>query len=781
MFHSLQSPLRLDLRNQFNTLFEEARRKDSVLTPHPIMRVPLDIVREIFEAAARADPDTPFHLLETCMAWRTFVLETPSIWKNIHIAVDNDDALKALPAFLLFSKTWKLDVTIIGTHAPESVVDELAQAAHRIHALDICLHKAAREPFRGLSSAPPDGLCSLSCLAVETHSEPQIRGAKPQTTQALERIEQDQNSLDGTDMNLLQTLPMLTSLTALVLHDMGIVDVPPLELLSLKSLRIVLRNSAAVLQSLKCESLQSLDVILEDTSRDGWWDFLLASLVYPQLVELSVDATLDREEDDWSTPWDFQSRTRLHTRDTISTLTIALAFSDWQYIWGLGGKAEYLCGYLLDESIACFPYLSNLHILHVPFLHSPFIWPIEQILLTLRKLELNVPAVVYDKPSPVIELPNLSELRYYGFVSLQTTRLPSLRTPCLQYLEIMHHQRDVHPIHGQINRYWPGELRKSISGPEFSTSKNNSVKDFPEDIEDADPLLPIIHQSFALQELRLYLGDPLRRANINFGSTTFPVLKRLYCSIFYLPRIVAPQLEELHLLWSAKDETRRFDGYPKGDKAQRVLNQLKMLDIYSHANREFHEVPFKRISVEQWFPYLTSLCMIIFPRGWMCIDHFIDVLSRDPHICPALTTITSPTYPTSWVSLCHCLETRNHLSMRDPSVQAIHTLRFPLAVHQNIHGPLQDALSGEFAAPFVPIPLQPWTLRELQPQIPGSTAHEPPLETACFDCYQSGNTFECERPPIGVRSLDCPRHLGPLSSPGVAITAHRRDISGYLA
>jgi hypothetical protein len=55
-------------------------------------------------------------------------------------------------------------------------------------------------------------------------------------------------------------------------------------------------------------------------------------------------------------------------------------------------KAEYLCGDLLEEFIACFPYLSNLHILHVPFFHSPFIWPMEQILLVLRKLELNVPA-----------------------------------------------------------------------------------------------------------------------------------------------------------------------------------------------------------------------------------------------------------------------------------------------------------------------------------------------------------------------------------------------------
>jgi len=329
---------------------------------------------------------------------------------------------------------------------------------------------------------------------------------------------------------------------------------------------------------------------------------------------------------------------------------------------------------------------------------------------------------VYDRPRPVIELPNLSELRYYGYVSPQTTWLPSLRTPCLQYLEIMHHWKSVHPVHGQINRYWPGELRKSISGPEFSTSKNNSVKDFPEDIEDVDPLLPIVHQSFVLRELRLYLGDPVRRDNIGFDLTTFPVLKRLHCSIFYLTRIDAPQLEELYLMWSTSNEIKCFAGYPRNERAQRVLNQLKVLDLYSHATLDFHEVRCEEISVEQWIPHLTSLCIIILPKVWRCVDRFIDVLSRDPHICPALTTIMSPTYPTSWVSLCHCLEIRNHLSMRDPSVQAIHTLCFPVAVHRNISGPLQDALSGEFAAPFVPIPLQPWTLPELQPQIFGSTA-----------------------------------------------------------
>ena len=277
------------------------------------MRVSVEIVKEIFEAAARADPDAPLHLLETCMAWRAFVLETPSLWSNIHIDVDDDDALIALPASLLLSKTQKLDVTIIGVRAPLSVVHKLAQDAHRIRALNICLRKLAREPFRGLSKAPPNGLSSLSRLAVETQNVAQTEEAGPNTVRAIEQIKQDQNVLDATDLNLLMTLPMLSSLTALVLHDVGIVDAPPLELLSLKSLRIVLKRAPALLQSLKCDALEMLDVILEDTSRDGWWDFLQSSLVYPQLIDISVDATLDREVDDWSKPWDFQSFATSHT------------------------------------------------------------------------------------------------------------------------------------------------------------------------------------------------------------------------------------------------------------------------------------------------------------------------------------------------------------------------------------------------------------------------------------------------------------------------------------
>ena len=750
------------------------------------MRVPLEIVREIFEAAARADPNAPLHLVETCMAWRAFVLETPSIWKNIYIAVDDDDALKAFPAFLLFSKTRKLDVTIIGTRAPHSVVDELSHHAHRIRTLEIRLRKAAREPFRNLSQVPPDGLRSLSLLAVDTYRLHQTEGAGAQTIKALKRIKQSQNAFDETDLNVLQTLPMLSSLTALVLHDVGIVCVSPLELLSLKSLRIMLKNSPTLLESLKCNSLQTLDVILEDTSRDGWWDLLLSSLVYPQLIDLSLDATLDRERDDWSSPWDSVSRPRLPTRDSVTTLTVALAFSDWEYRSLYAEKEEYLCGDMLEEFIACFPYLSSLHFLHVPFFHSPFIWPIEQILRVLRKLELNVPAVVHDWPGPVIELPNLSELRYYGYVHRSATRLLSLRTPYLQYLEIMSEMRSYHPVRGQVNRHWPGHMRQGISANDYSTSKGNSVRNFPEDIQkmysslprSRQSSLPVIHQSFALRELRLFMGDPSRGDNVRFDRTTFPALKRLQCSIFHLKRIDAPQLEELYLLWShGATEAGQFDKYSQETKAQGILQRLKVLDIYSQPENELLELSTAwGMNVNNWIPYLRSLRIIILPRICSYIDDFITTLSHDPHICPALTTINSLTYPASWISLRNSLEVRNHLSMRDRSIQAIHTLCFPSAVHRNISGPLQDALSGEFATPFIAIPSQPWTLHELLSQPPDGVSYEP-FQNACYCCHRSGNTFECEGWK-GTR--DCPWHYRRLSNEGFTITAHRRGISGYL-
>ena len=135
--------------------------------------------------------------------------------------------------------------------------------------------------------------------------------------------------------------------------------------------------------------------------------------------------------------------------------------------------------------------------------------------------------------------------------------------------------------------------------------------------------------------------------------------------------------------------------YPRQTKFHSILNRLKVLDIYSHANHESYEISgSKTMSVDGWIPYLTSLRVIVFPRVWGCINKLVDTLFHDPHICPALTTITSLEYPASWISLCNSLEIRNHLSMRDRSVQAIHTLNFPSSVHRNISGPLQVALSG---------------------------------------------------------------------------------------
>jgi len=58
--------------------------------------------------------------------------------------------------------------------------------------------------------------------------------------------------------------------------------------------------------------------------------------------------------------------------------------------------------------------------------------------------------MVYDEYIPVIELPNLRDLRYYGVVTPATTQLPRIRTRFLEYLEIMHHRTAIHPILGQV-------------------------------------------------------------------------------------------------------------------------------------------------------------------------------------------------------------------------------------------------------------------------------------------------------------------------------------------
>lgn len=131
--------------SSIDAFLHEARKRDRVLNPHPITCAPMEIVRKISESAARADPGAPLHLAETRTAWRAFVLDTTSIWKthtHIYICVVGDGGvLKAFPAFL-FSKSRELDVTMIGTHAPRSVVDEPSQNSHRIRTLEIHLYSS---------------------------------------------------------------------------------------------------------------------------------------------------------------------------------------------------------------------------------------------------------------------------------------------------------------------------------------------------------------------------------------------------------------------------------------------------------------------------------------------------------------------------------------------------------------------------------------------------------------------------------------------------------------
>jgi len=160
-------------------------------------------------------------------------------------------------------------------------------------------------------------------------------------------------------------------------------------------------------------------------------------------------------------------------------LTVAFSFSDRKYPSAAGheGIVEYLCGDLLRELTETVPFLKELRLLHVPYLHAPFIWPSPEVLYNLQRLELQVPAIVHDEYIPVIELPHLRDLQYYGEVSSKTTQLPRLRTPSLEYLEIMHNGKAIHPILVRVDRHWPNMY--TISHVKYSKSRGNSSKEFP--------------------------------------------------------------------------------------------------------------------------------------------------------------------------------------------------------------------------------------------------------------------------------------------------------------
>jgi hypothetical protein len=755
--------------------------------------MPVEIICEIFEAAARADPDMPLLLTSTCMAWKRLAIETSRLWSNIKIDVSNDDMLETLQLSLLLSKNWPLDIAMTGSRAPDELLNELAPHAHRIRALELSLRRKARVPFRILGSTPPEGLSSLCRLTIESVSYSEIDPASYAENNLvppkhpLERANDHENTVTETDLFLIKSLPLLSSLTALILHAPGVTSMDRLQLPRVETLRLCMKDAPTLLENLTCNNLKTLDVVLDDTSREGWWALLVKSLAYPHLESLALDVTLERPKNEWSKPWDSRSFKRLPPQSIIRCVIVALSFSDREYLSVHTENAEYLCGDLLRELTESLASLKELRLLHVPFLHAPFIWPSPEVLYNLQKLELQVPAIVYDEYIPVIELPNLQDLRYYGFAPAKATQLPRLRTPSLEYLEIIHDIKPIHPILVQVDRHWPNMLRRSISSEDYSKSQDNSSRDFPmveslPDPQGSDLFLPIIHQSAALRELRFYVGTKLDPPG--FELTYFPELRALHCStsIFYL--VDAPKLEELHLLSSEVPEKATFDSLVSTERIQRMLRRLITLDVYSHINPRSTAYLRRGVKFGQWMPHLHSLQTLILGNRFECINDFINCLWRNPRLCPMLTTIDSFDYPKRWSSVRDCIEKRNHLAMEDPSVCPIYTLRFPVALHRNISDRLKESLSGEFSAPFAAIPLQPYALEELmQPNDKIGTQ----LNDICLSCLRSGHAFECLKPEIDPGELTCDAdywgcslHWNRGPDRGVTITTFNRQLSGYL-
>jgi len=380
--------------------------------------------------------------------------------------------LKTLNLSLLLSKNLPLDIAITGVCASEKIINSLIPHVHRIRALELLLYREARVPFRVLAGTLPGGLGSLCRLAIESASYNEdsfVPSGHP-----LEPAGDDQNTINETDLTVIKSLPLLSSLTALVLHVPGVANMDKLHLPRIESLRLVMKGAHTVLENLVCNNLKNLDVVLDDTSRVEWWDLLVKCLTCPRLESLALDVTLDRAKNEWSIPWSSQSFKRLASRPTIRRVIVALSFSDMKYLSAGDANAEYICGDLLQELTDSVPSLKELRFLHVPYLHAPFIWPSPEVLRNLQRLGLQVPAAVHDEYIPVIELPNLRDLRYYGYVSAQTSQLPSLRTPFLEYLEIMHHSKAIHPIIKRVDRHWPDMLRGRISSVKASVASEET-------------------------------------------------------------------------------------------------------------------------------------------------------------------------------------------------------------------------------------------------------------------------------------------------------------------
>jgi hypothetical protein len=235
------------------------------------------------------------------------------------------------------------------------------------------------------------------------------------------------------------------------------------------------------------------------------------------------------------------------------------------------------------------------------------------------------------------------------------------------------------------------------------------------------------------------------------------------------------------LLWvESPVESRQLKSLASAERVQIMLRGLTMLDIYSHFDPRSHGDLFGVTTFREWLPLLRSLQTLILGERLASVDALIVLLLSNPTLCPKLAMIHSFGYPWRWSALRDCIEKRNHLAMQDPSVHPIHTLRFPLALHRNISDRLKESLSGEFAGPFVAVPLQPYALPELLQ--PNNQVEEFPKE-CCYGCIRSGNAFECLKAEMKGKNFimtDCASHWNRGPDRGVTITGYNMQLSGYL-
>ena len=778
------------LKEQFDRFFDEAREQDRILNPHPITLLPVEVLHEIFEWAGRVDADAPLALVGTCPAWAAIVLSTPSVWRNIDINTDStDEIMEPLQLHLHCSRTLLLDITMRGRGVSNEVLNELLLHTGRIRTLELRLSRKAKEPIHVLKE-PEGGLASLSTLALERFPGEVL--LKPPADEAIDpfsRAKWRKSGFDDLDLRVITTLPSLALLRALVLQGVHHMVIAPVELPKLETLHLLLKESPQLLQNFQCRVLQSLHVNLEDTNRGGWWDLLLAALNFKKLDSLVLDVTLDRSKDDWHNPWDMLAYARLPSHERISELAVTLMFADFRYC-SKGADAEYLCGALLEQLVEGLPFLRELHLKHVPFFHAAWTWPSPETLRNLRRLEMNVPANVDDGDGTVIELLNLEELSYYGFVDPKCNRLQQIRAPQLRYLELMH---DIHNDHafGKQGREWNGLVRMMVDSNNYGTRFGNSARDFPAII--SKPLdsiqLPILHESFRLVELRVAFrarhSGALGHDAVTWHRIHSPVLKTLHTHSWVLRLICASNLEELYL-YHGEDESNCFAEIPlipertNNDPTRPGLRlwKLKVLVIYPHIVTDY--TPLGKFPIAPWLPHLESVETLGLPAVGaisLSINNFSTIMCENPRLFPSLIKIRSPQYPSSWLRLRDCIEVRNHLAMRDGRIRAFKTLEFPCQVHDYIAEPLQAVLSGRFGVGFRSIPDQPCAIPEL---IPENSKPKHPSDR-CFYCIRSGDLFSC----LGLSDPDghgldrhiCQRHLQGL---WVGITGTTSELSGYL-